>query len=297
MKGSKAPVTVRHILCITHYMEHSSRLSRAPLRRELGSDPAYGREIARAWMTEASPPVVQTATRPESVAASTGYVAGPPGDSVMTGPKSTRWPDCLVTSRAAATRWPLSSSSHATTIRPRRSTTICGCVGRAAPERGDPGARRERATVTRRGVEERAFGIGPRRPPSATPGGPAPPGSTAIAGPSSGHPLIAHVSSLTRTGAANDRPPSRENVKAMSRMLPWVHVPPGGIHRLPGANGQCGLAAVADALGQLALGRWRATFQRRSTDPDFCAMATPSCAAPLRWSRLAPAARAAARPR
>ena len=44
--------------------------------------------------------------------------------------------------------------------------------------------------------------------------------STAIAGPFSGQPSRTQRSSLARTGAANVRPPSRDTVKAMSRMLP-----------------------------------------------------------------------------
>ena len=50
--------------------------------------------------------------------------------------------------------------------------------------------------------------------------------STAIAGPSSGHPSRTHLSSLTRSGGANVLPPSRDAVNAMSRMLPgytWRH--------------------------------------------------------------------------
>ena len=44
--------------------------------------------------------------------------------------------------------------------------------------------------------------------------------STASDGPLSGHPSYTHLSSLTRTGVANVRPPSRETVSAMSRTSP-----------------------------------------------------------------------------
>lgn len=44
--------------------------------------------------------------------------------------------------------------------------------------------------------------------------------SSAIAGPFSGHPSSTQLSSLTRTGVENVRPPSDDLLNAMSRTLP-----------------------------------------------------------------------------
>ena len=76
--------------------------------------------------------------------------------------------------------------------------------------------------------------------------------STAIAGPSSGHPSSTHLSSLTRSGDANVRPPSRDEVNAMSRMLPGIDVAPRREERAVGSRGERGLAAVAHAAGDRA---------------------------------------------
>ncbi len=59
--------------------------------------------------------------------------------------------------------------------------------------------------------------------------------------------------SLTRTGAENVRPRSRETLNAMSRRLPGIDLTPGRIQRVVAARHERGLAAVGSARRQLAL--------------------------------------------
>ena len=264
----------------------------------LMTSPLSGQRQSRGpGSTDAVPPVAQTATTPVPVAASTGYRPGSPADSGMTGPNATRGPPIPSPRAAAATRRPSIDFVPGDDDAPA-SVHDNLRVGRVlASKRRNPRARGERAAVARRGVEQRAFGIGAvnhRRPHQVH----SPVPSTAIAGPSSGQPLMAQASSLTRTGA-------RERAAAVGRErerdvadVARVDVPPCGVQRVAGPGGQGGLAAVAHARGQLALGRRRQSGRRRRYRPDFCAIATPSCGAPLLWWSLpAPAARPAASPR